>query len=225
MFVNDRRDSQFSYSSNIKVTLVKNSIYAIVPGMILLFVGSVSAQTFPQSGTNTCNSSDDFFDDPYLSVWRLAINLNSGQSLDAVLDMSTYKSAKMTLSGTPLVPGVTEHLASVLGGYPLDGGWTSCVGKFQTFALLERNGIPYGNRIGQYVIAASENWTFCPYPYEVFCPNFTYSPPTYTAKGIVRFQDFDMNGNLISTANGTLKGGSINMAIDSTDPFWSQFPQ
>jgi hypothetical protein len=126
-----------------------------------LFATNASAQTGLASGTNTCCSSSDNIDNPSGSVLRLAINLNSGQSLDAILDIPTYPSANIILFGPALVPGVTEHPASVNGGFTTDDGWPSCVGKFQTFSLLEKNGIPYGNRIGQYVIAASETYTYC----------------------------------------------------------------
>ena len=125
------------------------------------------------------------------------------------------QSGPLAISGQ-LYQGVTEHMLGVQWNSNTDGsnGWTYdptvnglLIGA-QTYSLLEKNGVPSGDRVGQFML------TMC-----------GWCSPQIGMKGIVQFKDYDMFGNLISVASGTFTGVPIQTTTsDLTDPFWNLRP-
>jgi hypothetical protein len=176
-----------------------------------------SVSLFGQN-TITCNSGKESLQaaNSIPSNWRFSINLQFlNRNLDVILTGSGLQ-----VSGA-IYPGLTEHVSSV--GYSGVGG--GCSVQIQTYSLLEQNGTPYGNRVTQYNVFVSETYTLC-------CNGQGIGTTSFTAKGLVKFWDYDLNGNLITAVIGTLVGvplpvntnGLDQTQIDFSDSFWSLRP-
>jgi hypothetical protein len=172
-----------------------------------------------QTITAVCNSASGAINYPYYGTWRLSITIANStlalqtHSLDIWMDLN---GGTVAVSGQPY-SGITEQPVNLATGSP--GASGNCVVYAQTFSLLQSNGTPYGDRVGQYIIFESETDVLC-------CGGLGIQSSTYTSKGTVQFTDHDLSGNVLSVASGTFTGVTPNVSnIDNTDPFWSQTTQ
>jgi hypothetical protein len=201
---------------------MKSRLHFAMPVAAVLMAGC-AINSRAQTVTEVCNSASDTIQGSPYQDWRFTVTIASStvalqtRTLDLWLNLGSFSP---TVVSGQLYSGITEQSIDFINTPNSPIGTGNCVGYAQTFSVLAKNGAPYGTRIGQYIILASDTYVPC-------CGGRGYESLTVgPAKGFIQFTDYDLSGNVLSVASGTFTGVTPNIpSIDNTDPFWSLTPQ
>ncbi len=150
----------------------------------------------------------------FQDTFRIAVTVTDGPSSSGRRDvvLNFFRDPIITATGQ-LTPGVSESFirawyTQIWADGP-NSYFPTCTAQAQSYSLLEKNGMPVGNRVGLYLI--------------------TLTVDGGTVAGKVRFYDYDTTGALSSVTNGTFTGASISQDVSTqygsnyaNDPFWNQ---